>query len=148
MLSQGFSTIHVESTIGTSEKSRKHISDAHNMNTLRGQPKTFPIHSKRDAPPLAMPIATDDVDDTEYTPAVAATDREQCTSVSSSSAGFANCASSALVTITQSEVMEKPFCSEPDNENTSDAQSLAQSTHGLPLTKAHSMAATIFTEML
>lgn len=36
MLSQGFSAIHVESTIGCSERSRKHISDNHNMVTLRG----------------------------------------------------------------------------------------------------------------
>ena len=35
-LSQGFSSIHVESTIGCSEDSRKHCSDAHNMVTLRG----------------------------------------------------------------------------------------------------------------
>ena len=40
--------------------------------------------------------------------------------------------------------MEKLYCTEPDNENTSDAQSLAQSTHGLPLTKAHSMAAAVY----
>ena len=36
MLSQGFSTTHVESTIGSSENSRKHCSDSHNMLTLRG----------------------------------------------------------------------------------------------------------------
>ena len=36
MLSQSFSTIHVESTIGRSEHSRKHCSDNHNMVTLHG----------------------------------------------------------------------------------------------------------------
>ena len=36
MLSQGFSTIHVESTIGSSDLSRKHCSDNHNLVTLRG----------------------------------------------------------------------------------------------------------------
>ena len=38
MLSQGFSTTHVESNIGCSEKSRKHASDSHDMVTLMGHP--------------------------------------------------------------------------------------------------------------
>ena len=38
MISQGFSTVHEENTIGVSETSRKHASDAHNMVTLRGHP--------------------------------------------------------------------------------------------------------------
>ena len=37
MLSQGFVTTHVGSTIGCSERSRKHASDAHNMVTLFGR---------------------------------------------------------------------------------------------------------------
>ena len=38
MLSQGFSTTHIESTIGCSEKSRKHATDSHDMVTLMGHP--------------------------------------------------------------------------------------------------------------
>ena len=49
MLSQGFSTIHVESTIGCSERSRKHASDAHNMVTLCGRRAPLQNAEQRDA---------------------------------------------------------------------------------------------------
>ena len=40
-LSQGFSAIHVESTIGASQKSNPKVSDAHDMVTLHGVSKRF-----------------------------------------------------------------------------------------------------------
>ena len=49
MLSQGFFTTHVESTIGCSERSRKHASDAHNMVTLCGRRAPLQNAEQRDA---------------------------------------------------------------------------------------------------
>ena len=149
MLSQGFSTSHVESTIGASDRSRKHASDSHDMLTLRGvstrcQGNTLPSSSKRDAPPLAVP---------------AASSTGQCTSVSSSSRSFqwlptqtgrwlkpAHHSSSerdapplavppTLATVQNTSVLIAAETQpEVDNEYTSDAQPLARSTHGLPPT--------------
>ena len=60
MLSQGFSTTHVERTSGCSERSRKHCSDNHNMVTLRGHrsqpprpPKAKSLPQKEPPPPKA-----------------------------------------------------------------------------------------------
>ena len=59
MLSQGFSITHVESTIGCSEQSRKHASDAHDMLTLCGVSSRLAqtVHSSKcDAPSLAESV--------------------------------------------------------------------------------------------